>query len=187
MKVIVIVGMPGSGKTIATNIAKKINLFTITSGDIIREEVIFQGLKLNEKNELKIARWFFKSSNEKIIAKRLFKKIKDAGSPSKIIIQGPRSVECFNELKKLLGVKKITLLAIHSSPELRYKRIRIRKRYAGKGDRMVKLKDKQQIEHGLAKLIAMSDEMIVNDGSLNEFKKTVKNKLIKILNICVKR
>ena len=40
---------------------------------------------------------------------------------------------------------------------------------------------------GLPELIAMADYMIVNNRSLSEFRKTVKDKLIQILNISVKR
>ena len=187
MKVIVIVGMPGSGKTVFSDISKKLGIFTLTSGDIIREEVKNRGLVLNEFNELKIARWFNRSSNEELIAQRIYEKIKNAEYPSKVVIQGIRSPQAFNELKRLLKGEKVTLLAIHSLPEIRYKREKERKRYDGKEDKMIKLKDKQQLEHGLGKLIFMADEKIVNNNSLSKFKKTVKNKLIKILNIRVKR
>ncbi len=44
-----------------------------------------------------------------------------------------------------------------------------------------------EIEMGLTELIAMADHMIVNNKSILEFRKTVKDKLIEILNIVVKR
>ncbi len=187
MKILIIVGMPGSGKTICANIAKKMNIFTLTTGDVIRDEIKRRGLEYNEQNDLKIARWFNKKGREKLIARRLVKMIKNAGNPKKIVIEGFRSMQGINELKRLLNRENIIILAIHSSPQIRYEREKKRPRFKGKGYRMIKMRDRQEIKHGLAEIIAMSDDIIVNNKSLKEFNITVKDKLIKILNIYEKR
>ena len=187
MKILVIVGMAGSGKTVCSNLAKKMGIFTLTSGDVIRDEIKRRGLEYNEQNDLKIGRWFNRKDREKLIAKRLAEKIKKTNNPKRIVIEGLRSMQGVNELKKLLRGEDIIVLAIHSSPAIRYKREKKRPRFAGKGYRMIKIRDKQEIKHGLTEIIAMADEMIVNNKSLKEFNITVKDKLIEILNIYEKR
>ena len=102
MKILIIVGMAGSGKTVCSNLAKRMNIFTLTSGDIIRDEIKKRGLQYNEQNDLKIARWFNKKDREKLLAKRLAEKIKEHGNPKRIVIEGLRSPDGVNELKRLL-------------------------------------------------------------------------------------
>ncbi len=183
MKILIIAGMAGSGKTVCSNLAKRMNIFTLTSGDIIRDEIKRRGLQYNEQNDLKIARWFNKRDREKLLAKRLAEKIKEHDNPKRIVIEGLRSPDGVNELKRVLKGEDITILAIHSSPSIRYRREKKRPRFAGKGYRMIKIRDRQEIKHGLAELISMADEIIVNNKSLKEFNITVKDKLIKMLNI----
>jgi len=187
MKILIIVGMPGSGKTTCANIARRMNIFTLTTGDVIRDEIKRRGLEYNEQNDLKVARWFNENGREKLIARRLAEMIRNAGNPKKIVIEGFRSMQGINELKKILKEKDVTILAIHSSPNIRYEREKKRPRFKGKGYRMIKMRDRQEIKHGLAEIIAMSDDIIVNNKSLKEFNITVKDKLIKILNIYEKR
>ncbi len=185
MRILCVIGMPGSGKTIVSDKAKQLGIFTLTTGDIVREEMQRQGIIYTEKNEREMSEWFYKNRRE--LMRRIVDKITNAGNPDPIVIEGFRSPIQIQDLKDRLHGEKVSILAIHTSPELRWNREKERPRYDGKGYRNIKERDKMEIEMGLPELIAMADNMIVNDGSLTEFRTTVKDKLIELLNIDVKR
>lgn len=175
--------MPGSGKTTVANVAKDLGIFTITTGDIIREEIKRRGLEYNETNDQKIGDWFHKYGRERELMRRVIDKIITANHPDPIVIEGLRSPEQINELKKRLWREKLSILTVHCSPNLRREREKNRPRFNKKGYRHIIMRDKRELSRGLGNLIAMADYVVINDKSLEEFKRTVKDKLIKILNI----
>lgn len=187
MRVLCIVGMPCSGKTTVSNIAREMGIFTVATGNIVREEIQRRGLTYNEVNDFKIAEWFHEYGRERELMRRIVDKIIEANHPDPIVIEGLRSSKQINELKKRLWGEKLFILAVHASPKLRWEREKNRPRFNHKGYRNVKLRDKRELSLGSGDLIVMADYMIVNNGSLEEFKETVKNKLIEILNINEKR
>ena len=70
---IVIVGMPGSGKTFAGEILKKrFNAKVVETGDIIREEIKRRGAKYTPETDKKFRDWFH-SGREHLVIKRLLK------------------------------------------------------------------------------------------------------------------
>ena len=185
MRILCIVGMPGSGKTIVSDKTKQLGIFTLTTGDIIREEMQRKGIIYTEKNEREMSEWFYKNRRE--LMRRIVDKITEAKNPDPIVIEGLRSALQIQDLKDRLYGEEVSILAIHSPPELRWKREKERPRYDGKGYRNIKERDKMEIDMGLPELIAMADFVVVNDKSLQEFRDTVKHKLIEILNISVQR
>ena len=185
MKILCVVGMPASGKTIVSDKAKQLRIFTLTTGDIIREEMQIKGIIYTENNERKMTEWFYKNQRE--LMRRVVNKITEENNPDPIVIEGFRSPSQIQALKDRLRGEEVSILAIHTPPKIRWKRERERSRYQGKGYRNIKERDKMEIEMGLTELIAMADHMIVNNKSILEFRKTVKDKLIEILNIVVKR
>ena len=182
MKIIFIVGMPGSGKSVFTDIAKEMNIPVFSSGDIIREEIKRRDITYNEKNDLEVARWFNEEGREELIGERFFDKIQKINDDF-VILEGVRSIRSVNRLKQLLPNCDIQVIAIHASPDKRHKRITERPRFHGKGYVNVKERDEQELKHGLGELIALSDEIIVNDKSLREFNIIVKDKLVKLVNM----
>ena len=54
MKIICVVGMPSSGKTIVSDKAKQLGIFTLTFDDIVREEMQVKGITYTRNNERKI-------------------------------------------------------------------------------------------------------------------------------------
>ena len=64
MKIIFIVGMPGSGKSVFKEKANEMNIPVFSSGDIIREEIKKRKMEYNENNDLEIARWFNEDGRE---------------------------------------------------------------------------------------------------------------------------
>ncbi|MEM0501775.1 MAG: AAA family ATPase, partial [Ignisphaera sp.] len=54
--VIVVAGMPGSGKSTLSMVAGELNIEVVNLGDIVREEVMRRGLEQNLENLLKVAK-----------------------------------------------------------------------------------------------------------------------------------
>ena len=96
-------------------------------------------------------------------------------SHDKIVIDGIRNIEEMDFFREKLG-KDFLLVAIHASPETRYKRLMDRKR---EDDNLtidrIKNRDERELRWGIGVLIALADVIIVNEGSLDEFKEKVIN------------
>ena len=84
-KLILIVGLPGSGKsTVADFLKNKFNAVIVHSGDIIREEIKRRGWEYNPKTDALIAHWFHTGGRERLVVERVWIKIKK--SRKKLII-----------------------------------------------------------------------------------------------------
>ena len=173
MKIIAFTGMPGSGKSEAVKIAKELGIPVIRMGDCIWEEVKKRGLGLNDENVGRIADEMRKKHGMDIWARRTMEKIDK--SHDKIVIDGIRNIEEMDFFREKLG-KDFLLVAIHASPETRYKRLMDRKR---EDDNLtidrIKNRDERELRWGIGVLIALADVIIVNEGSLDEFKEKVIN------------
>ncbi|OIN85937.1 MAG: hypothetical protein AUJ50_04425 [Candidatus Aenigmarchaeota archaeon CG1_02_38_14] len=172
--------MPGSGKTIVSDKAKQLGIFTLTIDDIVREEMQKKGVIYTQDNEKKMRDWFY--NNKRELMRRMTDKITQL-NPNKIVIEGLKSPNQIQDLKNRLYGEELSILAVHSSPEVRL--MRQKSLYERKGF-ILGEGDKTEIEMGTPELISMADHLIVNEGNLPEFRKTVKDKLIELLNIDVK-
>ena len=153
MKIIAFTGMPGSGKSEAVKIAKELGIQVIRMGDCVWEEVKRRGLELNDENVGRIADEMRKKHGMDIWAKRTLEKIDK--SPDKIVIDGIRNIEEMDFFREKLG-KDFLLVAIHASPETRYKRLMDRKR---EDDNLtidrIKNRDERELRWGIGVLIAL--------------------------------
>src|SRR6266487_4414667 len=122
--VIVIVGMPGAGKSLASSVAAKRGVPVFVSGDIIRAEAKRQNMSPTRKN---IGRLMLKIREEEgmgAVAKRLGPLI-DKIDKTQFVYEGARSVEEIEELNKKYHIFTI---AIHASPKSRFRRLQKRRR-----------------------------------------------------------
>lgn len=179
-KIIIIVGLPGSGKSTAAEfIKKKFKADIVHTGDIIREEVKRRGLKYTPKTDALIAHWFHTGGREKVIVKRTWDKIKKS-KKKLIVIEGFRSLKQVNQLKRLYKRRPV-VIAIIASFKVRAKRELKRKRF-GKQESLDYLMFREQSEksHGLDKIIRKADYKI------NNSRLTVKQTQGKIINLMKK-
>jgi len=176
--IVCIVGMPGSGKSLATKTIKnKFNAFVVSSGDIIRDEIRRRGLKYTPESDMKISHWFHIKGRERLIAARTCEKAKK--SKKKIIVlEGFRSPNEVAQLKKLLG-QKPAVIAIIAGFKTRYARLAGRKRFAVEQKYLI-ARDKLELSHGLGQLIKKADYKIRNNGTRAELERKIV-KLIKSL------
>ena len=175
---IVIVGMPGSGKTFAGSVLKKrFNALVLETGDIIREEIKKRGWKYTPETDKKIRNWFH-PGREHIIVERLVKKLKKSRKRTKVIV----GFRCLKEIKllKKLYKEKIIVIAIISSFKIRAHREIRRKRF-GKSESLEYLskRDTNEKRIGLAALIKHADFKI-NNSKLS--KKQMETRLVKLVN-----
>jgi dephospho-CoA kinase len=170
LKVIAVTGMPGSGKEEFVSVAIEMGISVLRMGDVVREYVRKQGLELTDDNIGRVANKERKEHGLGIWAERTVPQV----SGEKVLIDGIRGGAELEVFRNAFGDDIITI-GIHCSPKTRYKRIVKRKRsdatltweaFIGR--------DRRELAWGIGKAIASSDHMIINEGTLAEFKKSVK-------------
>lgn len=166
-KLILVAGLPGSGKSVFSKVAEKNSIPVVSLGDVVREEARKRGLDLSAENLGKIATELRQRYGKDIMARRVVTKLLYSESPI-IVVDGIRSldeVECF---KKFFDV---VIVAIHASPKTRFSRLRAR----GRPDDPrswsdFRERDERELSLGIGNVIALADFMIVNEEiSLSEF------------------
>src|SRR3989442_11476900 len=123
--VIVIVGMPGAGKSLASSVAEERGVPVFVSGDIIRAEAKRRNLLPSRKN---LGRLMLKIREEEgmgAVAKRLAPLI-DKIDTRIFVYEGARNIEEIDELNKKY---RVFTIAIHPSPKSRFRRILKRRRH----------------------------------------------------------
>lgn len=177
-KLIIIVGLPGSGKSFAANIIKrKFKAEAFHTGNIIREEIKRRGWKYTPKTDALVAHWFHTSDREKLLVKRVWSKIKKS-KKKLIVIEGLRSVKQLKYLKAYYKRKPVVIF-IKTSLKVRVKRELKRGRF-GKQETLDYLRFREKLEkrHGILKLIKKTNYTIDNT---NLTKKQFENKIIKLI------
>ena len=161
-KLILIVGMAGSGKSFAADLfAKKLHTKVFRTGDVIREEIKRRKLEYNKENDAKIAHWFHTQGREKLIIKRTWYKIEKYNKKT-VIIEGCRAPEELTLLKKYSKVNPI-IIAIKADFNTRMKRTMERKRFGkSEGKAYLKSRDKLELSHGIGKVIKKASYTIDN-------------------------
>jgi dephospho-CoA kinase len=92
MKIIGFVGLPGSGKGEASQIARQHGLAVVVMGDVIRREAARQGLEPTDENLGRIGSALRAAEGPEAVAKRTFENAKAAGKDV-VVVDGLRSRE----------------------------------------------------------------------------------------------
>ena len=179
-KVLGIVGMPGSGKAIARKVAEELGYGTVVMGDVIREEVRKRGLKATPENLGLVMIEIRRKFGPNVVAERSVEKIKQL-KQGVVVIDGIRSLEEVEFFKRFFPDLKV--IAIHSSPKTRFKRLMMRSREDDpKGWDEFCERDKRELKVGIGEVIATSDFMIVNEGT----KESLRENLVKVFEEAIK-
>ncbi len=176
--VLVIVGMPGAGKSLASSVIKAQGIPVFVSGDIIRAEARKRGLKFTRKNLGELMLKIRKEEGMGAVAKRLVPLVENARGEF-VVYEGARSVEEADELRRKYDVVTI---AIHASPEARFQRLQRRRR----SDRPRGLadfaeRDNRELGVGIAKLIALADRTVENEDSKDDLRRRTRRVLQVVL------
>jgi dephospho-CoA kinase len=170
-----VAGMPGAGKAVVSRVAKEKDWALVIMGDVIREETRNRGLEPTPENIGKIMLKLREEEGAAVVAKRCLPKIAEANSDT-VLIDGIRSLAEMYEFEK--NFPQFISIAVHSSPETRFERLFRRKRsddsagWGGFADR-----DLRELSVGQGSVVALADFMIVNEGTLEEYKARIRETL----------
>jgi dephospho-CoA kinase len=161
-KIVLVVGLPGSGKsTVANFIRDNYKARIFLSGDIIREEIKRRNLAYTPENDSKIAHWFHTNGREGLVVKRLWSKIVKSGKKL-VVIDGLRSETQLGILEKTAKTRPFVISVI-ASQNVRVKRELSRGRFGKKESvKYVKFRDELEKGHGIMGLMARADYKIDN-------------------------
>ena len=175
MKLIVVAGMPGAGKEEFLNVAVSMGIPFIRMGDLVREMYPKRG---PEDKDLALGQ-FASIERERhgynIWAKRTLERM----DGDIYLIDGCRSMDEVKAYRSLTD--DVNIVAIHTPPMMRYERLVKRQRDdAPKNMEEFEARDAREMGWGLAEAIVLSDHLIVNDGSLEDFRKKAGDYLRKL-------
>ena len=168
MKLIGIVGQPGSGKDVAAKyIAKGFGFKHISSGDVLRRYINDNKLGgMDRKNLQHIVTKLRAQNGNGVLVKLILNEIKPE---SNVIVSGLRNPDEITLINKAGG----KIIAIDADVENRYKRTRMRKREGDTVslDEFIKLEqnENQGGTWDIGKSISMADIKITNNFGYKEF------------------
>ncbi len=176
-RVIAISGMPGAGKGVAAEAARQLGLIVLVLGDVIREETERRGLDPTPKNVGNVMLQLRVDEGPAAVVKRLLPKV-EAVQTSTIIVEGIRSLHELTELRSKFDVATV---AIHASPKTRFQRLLSR----GRSDDpktwgVFQERDLRELEVGLGQVIALADDILVNETSIAELQSSFKRTVSKL-------
>jgi dephospho-CoA kinase len=166
--------MPGSGKSEAMEVAKARGHPVVRMGDLIWEEVDRRGLPRDAKHVGEVANGMRESHGKDVWAQRTAERVRQvAAGQTLVLIDGIRSQAEVETFRQLLG-HDFLLVAIHTDPDHRFQRMIDRGRADDSKDLgVLKARDEREMTWGIARTIALADEMLVNDATLEQFRKRV--------------
>ena len=141
MQVMGISGLPGSGKSLVSEIAIKRGAVIVSMGDIIREEAKKRGESTKETAQ-KLREEFGQYIVSELTIKKV-KKLQEEDPESKIIVEGirsPHEVDMFKE-----NFEDFIILSIFANPSLRFERLKLRMREDDSTD-YAEFKNRDQME-----------------------------------------
>ncbi|HEY6238521.1 MAG TPA: AAA family ATPase [Thermoplasmata archaeon] len=176
MKLIVTVGMPGSGKDELVEVAHGMGLATLKMGDLVRDETRRRGHPINNANVARVANEEREKHGPGIWAQRALPKLTE----TKTLVDGCRSDSEVTVFRHNFG--DLFVLGIFSSPEQRYDRMMKR----GRGDDGAGLqefydRDRRELKWGIGNAFALADGILLNEGPLDEFRRSARSTLERIL------
>jgi dephospho-CoA kinase len=165
--VIAVTGLPGAGKAIASSLAKDRSIPVFSCGDVVREEASDRRLLLTPENLGRLMLEMRREYGSDIMAKRLVPKIKMV-QPGLVVVDGLRSLDEVEAFKRVFNV---AVLAVHSPPEQRFQRLLKRKRSDDpRNMEEFRERDYRELAVGVGSVIALADNMIVNDSTIEAFR-----------------
>ncbi len=174
MLVLAVAGLPGSGKSVVTDVARELGIPVICMGDLIREGAAKGGVTPSRYSVEARLR-----DGLRIFARLIIERIpRDARA---IMIDGVRSIREVEALEESLSTR-VTLIYVAAPWRLRFERLRAR----GRGDDPKSLedflmRDYRELRYGLGDLIARADYILVNDSGLDEFRGKARSLLLQLL------
>ena len=166
MRLIVITGMPGSGKEELLNVAASMNVPFVRMGDVVREH--------HGRSDKSLGIGEFAGRERELHGPDIWaKRCVEGASGTVFLIDGCRSLD---EVMSFKGITEdVTTIAIHTSRRTRFERLVARGRNDAPSDmKEFDERDKREIRWGIAETIVLSDIMVINESTLEDFRRSCK-------------
>jgi len=164
MRAIIVTGMPGAGKEELLQVAGSMGLPFVRMGDMVREAYAASG-KVSEMSLGEYASSQRAEFGKDVWARRSMERM----SGDVFLVDGCRSMD---EVSSFRSLADTVIIAVHAPPSLRYARLVSRGREDAPRDESEFLeRDRREVGWGIAEVIALADVMLVNDSSLEDFRK----------------
>lgn len=166
--VLCITGMPGSGKSTISEVAQVLGFEVFRMGDDVRMEAERRRLPPSDENLGAIMLELRQKHGPVAIASLSKQRIEKVSSSKFIVIDGVRNMNEVQEFKKL---GSSLLIAVHASPRRRFQFLKARARSDSPGNwQSFESRDRRELSVGVGETIALADNVIANDGSLEDLK-----------------
>lgn len=178
-KLIAIVGMSGSGKSVASDYLERKGFKKIYFGGVVLEEMKKRGLEVTPENERKVREDLRHEHGMAAMAKLLLPKIEESVKEYDTVLDGLYSWDEYIVLKEVFH-SQLKLISIVVDKDIRYHRVGIRK-VRSLTEEEIEKRDISEIEN-LAKggPISIADYYLLNNGDLSEYEKRFDEILMKI-------
>ena len=199
-KVLVLAGLPGSGKSVASDIAKSMNIPIIIMGNVVRRETAERGLEPNSRNIGMVATDLREKFGDDVVLQRIWPIIsQELKNNNLVLIDGMRSIAERDALVQLMGFEP-EILAILASENIRNSRLIQRKRSddldiesVGENKKIIKQiheeknhaiseRDAREKGWGVESLLERANYKIDNEDSMELFRISVKALLERLNN-----
>ena len=172
-KIVVVTGLPGSGKSEVSREIKRRKITTFITGNIIREEVSRRGLELTLESQEYIARELRKEYGPDAPINMIEHRIRDSKS-SIICVDGPRNIK---EVELLEDLGDVFLIIVECAKRVRYRRLMRRGGPRDPDDwERFAWRDKKELERGMHSLTRTSrfrKYIIKNTGTLSDLRSKI--------------
>ena len=203
MKIIGLVGLPGSGKGEASRIARQQGLTVLVMGDVIRQEAARQGLEATDVNLGRVGCALREAEGPEAVARRILQKARVSGEET-VVVDGLRSREEADYFATQAEQFHLVEICAPAEERLRWLQARGRPDDPGRGQAGA---EEQDLDHkiisscgepdgqaaaaleqrecremgwGMCQAMEAAGLKLVNDGSLEEFRENAR-KLLDIL------
>jgi len=174
VRVCILAGMPGAGKEEFVKVAQEVSFRIIRMGDVVRTEATSKGIPTDDQGVGGFAHSERQIHGYDVWARRTIPLIKGGNT----IVDGCRGKAELDVFKREFN-DDVLVIAVHSSPRTRYMRLMARDRDdAPRSWTEFMQRELRELGWGLGKVIALADIMIVNEGTLEAFRESVKKVLV---------
>jgi dephospho-CoA kinase len=159
--------MPGCGKEEAVAVGRELGFSIVRMGDVVREEAHRRGLPITDASVGGMADGERQAHGFGIWAERTLPRIRG----ERVLVDGLRGRAELDVFRKAFG-EALVVVAVHASPKTRHERMLNRRRSddAPTID-AVRARDLRELSWGLGDVVATADIMLVNEGSLEDFRR----------------
>ncbi len=166
-KLIAVVGMSGSGKSVATTYLEEKGYTKIYFGGVIYDKMKEEGIEITPDNEKKLRESLRKEHGMGVIAKILLPKIEEAYKNGDTVLDGLYSWDEYLILKEKFT--NLKMICICCDKKIRYERVSKRKIRPLNNEEIIK-RDVAEIENSAkGGPIAYADYYILNNGDLTNY------------------